>query len=110
MARLFDFAANQYVDVPDEEVPNLVGQGSHGFAQGQEIDIVLPNGQPFKIPGGDAAHALKLERSISPQSKLRQRPSGRSTVQVLATRFLPLVLGWGAGLRLVYPTLFYLKQ
>ena len=94
MARLFDFAANQYVDVPDEEVPNLVGQGSHGFAQGQEIDIVLPNGQPFKIPGGDAAHAFKL----GAQYQSPEQAEAEAFRQEYGSGFGNALLAFGAGL------------
>ena len=60
MARLYNFEAREYVNVPDEQVSALVQAGTHGFPQNQEVNILLPNGQGYTIPSDDAAYAFKL--------------------------------------------------
>ena len=94
MARLFDFAGNQYVDVPDEEVPDLVTRGSHGFAQGKEVDILLPNGQAYKVGGLDAAHAFKL----GAQYQSPEQVETEAFRQEYGSGFGNALLAFGAGL------------
>tara|TARA_R100000808_G_scaffold5803_2_gene17525 strand:+ start:30845 stop:35527 length:4683 start_codon:yes stop_codon:yes gene_type:complete len=94
MARLFDFAANQYVDVPDEEVSGLVTRGSHGFAQGQEVDIILPNGQAYKLGGPDAAHAFRL----GAQYQSPEQAEKEALRQEYGSGFGNALLAFGAGL------------
>ena len=60
MPKLYDYAAKEYVPVPKENVRDLVLGGTHGFPEDAEVNILLPNGKPWKLQGREAYKALSL--------------------------------------------------
>ena len=94
MARLYNFEAREYVNVPDEQVSALVQAGTHGFPQNQEVNILLPNGQGYTIPSDDAAYAFKL----GAQYESPEATDKRVFKEEYGSGFGNALLAFGAGL------------
>ena len=57
---LYNYELGDYERVPDEKVQDLVLAGGHAFGKDQEVSILLPNGQGYKVSGEKAMKALSL--------------------------------------------------
>lgn len=59
MSRLFDRQSNQWVDVNDDDVTDLVSQGSHAFESNIDIPVVAPDGRLGSIKSDRAEEAFR---------------------------------------------------
>ena len=73
MPKLYDYAAKEYVPVPKENVKDLVLGGSHGFPEDAEVNILLPNGKPWKLQGREAYKALSLGAEYEDKEDAQKR-------------------------------------
>ena len=63
MANLYDYSLREVVTVPDSEVNQKVGQGSHSFLKGKTVHVLDPEGNIFNLPA-EQGH-LALEQGYS---------------------------------------------
>ena len=59
MANLYDYSLREVVTVPDSEVTQKVGNGSHSFLKGETIHVLDPQGNIFNLPAEEGHLALE---------------------------------------------------
>jgi hypothetical protein len=59
MANLYDYSLKEVVTVPDSEVTQKVGNGSHSFLKGETIHVLDPQGNIFNLPAEEGHLALE---------------------------------------------------
>ena len=59
MANLYDYSLREVVTVPDSEVNQKVGQGSHSFLKGKTVHVLDPEGNIFNLPAEEGHLALE---------------------------------------------------
>tara|TARA_R100001082_G_scaffold106728_1_gene79851 strand:+ start:2273 stop:6805 length:4533 start_codon:yes stop_codon:yes gene_type:complete len=94
MARLYNYESNAYETIEDEKVKDAVASGAYGFAKDAEVNIVLPNGQPYKIHGSDAFEAFKM----GAQFESKEAATNRAFKQEYGSGLGNAMLAFGAGL------------
>ena len=92
MARLYSFVNEEIRTVPDEEVTQLVLDGSHSFLKGDKVHVKDRTGKVFEIPTEKAHFALQeglsyagakdLER-IRLKNFVKDRPGTAATLGLL---------------------------
>ena len=92
MARLYSFVNEEVRTVPDEEVTQLVLDGSHSFLKGDKVHVKDRTGKVFEIPTEKAHFALQeglsyagakdLER-IRLKNFVKDRPGTAATLGLL---------------------------
>ena len=92
MAKLYSFANEEVRTVPDEEVTQLVLDGSHSFIKGDKVHVKDRTGKVFEVPTEKAHFALQeglsyagakdLER-IRLKNYVKQRPGTAAMLGVL---------------------------
>ena len=92
MANLYDYSLREVVTVPDSEVNQKVGQGSHSFLKGKTVHVLDPEGNIFNLPAEEGHLALEQGYSYAgakdvEQAKVKefiaQRPSGAALLGFL---------------------------
>lgn len=58
MANLFDNKSGQWVDVPDEQVPQAIHSGTHSFPKDITIPMLDDKGNPISVPSENAGKAF----------------------------------------------------
>ena len=71
--QLYNFETGSYESVPDEKVQEYILAGGHTFGEDQQVSIVLPNGQGYKVAGKKAAQALSLGAKFESESDAIRR-------------------------------------
>ena len=91
--QLYNFETGSYESVPDEKVQEYILAGGHTFGEDQQVSIVLPNGQGYKVEGKKAAQALSLGAKFESESDAIKREYR----QEYGSGFDNALLAFGAG-------------
>jgi len=70
MAKLYSFANEEVRTVPDEEVTQLVLDGSHSFLKGDKVHVKDRKGKVFKVPTEKAHFAIQEGLSYAGEKDL----------------------------------------
>ena len=70
MAKLYSFANEEVRTVPDEEVTQLVLDGSHSFLKGDTVHVKDRKGKVFKVPSEKAHFAIQEGLSYAGEKDL----------------------------------------
>ncbi len=91
--QLYNFETGSYESVPDDKVQEFILAGGHAFGEDQQVGIVLPNGQGYKVSGKKAMEALRLGASFESESAAIKREYR----QEYGSGFDNALLAFGAG-------------
>ena len=72
MANLYDYSLREVVTVPDSEVNQKVGQGSHSFLKGKTVHVLDPEGNIFNLPAEEGHLALEQGYSYAGAKDVEQ--------------------------------------
>lgn len=94
MSKLYDHKSAQWVDVPENQINDLVRSGNYTFEDGIDIPVRAPDGQLGTIPSSNAAKAFNAgftwatatDKQLDRQDKLeaiKEKAFGQSTTTAL---------------------------
>ena len=90
---LYSYETGEYTPVPDEDVQRLVLGGSHSFEADRDVNIILPNGEPYKVSGAEAGKAMQHGATFESEGMALRR----EYKQEYGSGFGNALLAFGAG-------------
>jgi len=110
VARLFNIATNEYMEVPEDQVQQHVASGQFSFADGTMVAIEIPGGEKFEIESRYARKALDLGARYVPFEEAKQDRLKEKYGKGWGNALLAFGVGTAAGLSMTASNVALVKS